>query len=31
VVAFNTGAGIKYPEALPSDLPVLDPGDELSA
>jgi threonine synthase len=29
VVAFNTGAGIKYPEALPSDLPVLDPGDEL--
>jgi threonine synthase len=31
VVAFNTGAGIKYPEALPSDLPVLNPGDDLPA
>jgi len=29
VVAFNTGAGIKYPEVLSADLPVLDPGDNL--
>jgi threonine synthase len=31
VVVYNTGAGIKYPEALPSDLPVLNPGDDLPA
>ena len=29
VVAFNTGAGIKYPEALSADLPVLLPNDDL--
>jgi len=29
VVAFNTGAGIKYPEALRADLPLLLPDDDL--
>lgn len=29
VVAFNTGAGIKYPEALRVDLPLLLPDDDL--
>ena len=26
IVIFNTGAGLKYPECLPVELPVLDPG-----
>ena len=30
VVAFNTGAGIKYPEVLDAGLPILEPGDDLS-
>ncbi|MDB5059597.1 MAG: threonine synthase [Chloroflexi bacterium] len=30
-VAFNTGAGIKYPEALSAELPELHPGDDLDA
>ena len=29
VVAFNTGAGIKYPEALRANLPLLLPEDDL--
>jgi threonine synthase len=29
VVAFNTGAGIKYAELLSADLPLLNPGDHL--
>lgn len=29
IVTFNTGAGIKYPEALRADLPLLLPDDDL--
>jgi threonine synthase len=29
VLLLNTGAGIKYPETLAVDLPVLDPDDDL--
>ncbi len=29
VLLLNTGAGIKYPEALTVDLPVMDPEDDL--
>jgi len=30
VVLFNTGAGLKYPEVVNPDVPVLDPGDDIS-
>lgn len=29
VVLLNTGAGIKYPDLVPLDLPVLEPGQDL--
>ncbi|MCG0239322.1 MAG: threonine synthase [Firmicutes bacterium] len=29
VVLLNTGTGLKYPETVPADLPVLDPEDDL--
>jgi threonine synthase len=29
IVLFNTGAGLKYPEVVAPDVPVMDPGDEL--
>ena len=29
ILLLNTGAGIKYPEALAMDLPVMDPEDDL--
>ena len=29
VLLLNTGAGIKYPETLAADLPVMEPDDEL--
>ncbi len=29
VVVLNTGAGLKYPELVAADLPVLDPSDDL--
>jgi threonine synthase len=29
VLLLNTGAGIKYPEVLSPDLPVLDPADDI--
>jgi threonine synthase len=30
VVLFNTGSGVKYPECLSVDLPVLDPKDPIN-
>ena len=27
IVLFNTGSGLKYPECLPREAPVLDPDD----
>ena len=30
VVLLNTGAGIKYPETVVTDAPVLQPGDDIS-
>jgi len=29
IVAFNTGAGLKYPDVVAPDAPVMDPGDDL--
>ncbi len=29
IVAFNTGAGLKYPDVVAPDAPVIDPGDDL--
>ena len=31
VVALNTGTGIKYPEAVPVDVPLLEPGQDVPA
>ena len=27
IVLFNTGSGLKYPDCLPREAPVLDPND----
>jgi threonine synthase len=27
IVLFNTGSGLKYPECLPREAPILDPND----
>jgi threonine synthase len=27
IVLFNTGSGLKYPDVLPREVPVLDPAD----
>jgi threonine synthase len=29
IVLFNTGVGLKYPEVVGADVPVMDPGDDL--
>jgi threonine synthase len=29
VVVLNTGAGLKYPQAAPANLPVITPGGQL--
>ncbi len=29
IVLFNTGAGLKYPEVVSADVPVIDPDDDL--
>jgi threonine synthase len=29
IVLFNTGAGLKYPEVVAPDVPVMDSGDDL--
>jgi threonine synthase len=29
VMLFNTGAGLKYPDLVRADIPVMAPGDDL--